>query len=813
MSNSTLKEIIKLKNQEPKIINPDSNFVVVTYWWGRGNLNQNTARPCISFFEQITQQVIKLCVNTLNTASKNNINNIPSIYKKDLSKIISELPEFNKIMEKKANDYVGMIYDYVGLQNNEYDKDNKTLQFLEKLKQTGKTPQDYEFKNKEYTMKIFKLIMKEMINKVKDYIFRLFILQNDLNNLKAEFMNNRENLSKEDKEKIKSKIVSFEINKKNLNNDIKKILNTPQTYSNDEFNASFQNKSIYQILHLELRFLSPLKYEDMINKWENECEKYKCNHLAIEYPEFARPGGYQMAINAKPLFIKKALELCQGRSILYIDGDMFIRKYPMIFDLKDVDFMARGWWIDPRSSYKMDESIMYDPYTFETSGGTMFFAQSRESKMLIEKWIEESDKSYQQGKADDRILSLVFNTYKFVLSMKVIQLPIEYLWLSLDYDERLLEMIYDYNRPQMMDSIIIEHPECLTSEDTASSSGASSDRTPKFYQFLEENLVPVSEETHEFLNFPNKEMTSAFKNYYDYMNNATYIDDGNEELYKKGFVNKENPAENEQPLYVIPYDHKYGNKVVLQENDDETGEIVKYTKNDIHDLNINRAKNMNVQGLNLNNIQNGVIEVTNTSVAKQNELISLIIRLLMDGNDVIYNPTTMNGYNAAYYNNLITNPIYANLDVVFVPDDSESVNYNDFYKQKIFLNQPIKFSHNNPLLVEYLSMFLSLDEFSNFIHYGSYEFISRLRVGYLKKVSPGLQKGGDGNEDEQKYLEGLEIMYNNSMGILGGKRRKSQFKLKTKKHRKHGTQKIKKNKGKRTTRRHKMKSKYSKKRM
>ena len=95
---------------------------------------------------------------------------------------------------------------------------------------------------------------------------------------------------------------------------------------------------------------------------------------------------------------------------------MYIRKYPEIFDLPDVDFMARGWWIDPRSSWKMEESITYDPYTFETSGGTMMFSQSIESRELISKWIEQAGKPYQAGKADDRILSLVFNTYKFLCS-------------------------------------------------------------------------------------------------------------------------------------------------------------------------------------------------------------------------------------------------------------------------------------------------------------------------------------------------------------------------------------------------------------
>lgn len=31
----------------PTIINKDSKFVVVTYWWGRGNLNKNM-QPTVS---------------------------------------------------------------------------------------------------------------------------------------------------------------------------------------------------------------------------------------------------------------------------------------------------------------------------------------------------------------------------------------------------------------------------------------------------------------------------------------------------------------------------------------------------------------------------------------------------------------------------------------------------------------------------------------------------------------------------------------------------------------------------------------------
>ena len=35
------------------------------------------------------------------------------------------------------------------------------------------------------------------------------------------------------------------------------------------------------------------------------CEKNNCNYLSVEYNEFTREGGYQLAINAKPKFIQK----------------------------------------------------------------------------------------------------------------------------------------------------------------------------------------------------------------------------------------------------------------------------------------------------------------------------------------------------------------------------------------------------------------------------------------------------------------------------------------------------------------------------
>ena len=65
-----LKEIIAKTIATPTIVNPESSFVVVTYWWGKGNLNSNTARPCISFYEDLFKRVEKVCIDTLLTINQ-----------------------------------------------------------------------------------------------------------------------------------------------------------------------------------------------------------------------------------------------------------------------------------------------------------------------------------------------------------------------------------------------------------------------------------------------------------------------------------------------------------------------------------------------------------------------------------------------------------------------------------------------------------------------------------------------------------------------------------------------------------------------
>lgn len=778
-----LNSIINKKEIHPTIINESSRFVVATYWWGSGRMNQNTSRPCISFFEKVVTQVQKLCIKTL--GSSPNINNVPKIYN-ILERVVMGLDEFKRIINNTTDAYNNMIFEHLGILPNEANKDRNAAMQLEKLKQRNKVPADFEYKNKEYTERMFTIIMIEVISIIKQNCVSIFDTNNRVTALKTSFRSKSKQITPDEKADYLEKIKQLNNIIQTQNAAIKTQLNTKRSYTNPQL-IEFNGMSIYEILHKEFRFLNPITFNEMIAKWEAECTKFKCNYMAVEYPEFAMPGGYQLAINAKPLFIRKALEAVKdtGRSVLYIDGDMFIRKYPKIFDLPDVDFMARGWWIDPRSSWKMEESITYDPYTFETSGGTMMFSQSVESKQLISKWIEQASKSYQVGKADDRILSLVFNTYKFLCSMKIIQLPIEYLWLSLDYDERMLDLVYDYDKYKMTESIIIEHPECLTSEDTATGGGAASSRTPKFYEYLEENIDPVSEQFHEYMMFPTKDMVDTFKSYLDYMSGVQYMNDGNNILIEKGFVNLSNPAENEQPLYITNYDDKFGNIKYPQDNS--------LTYNQVAEINIQRSSQMNVNDLALVSMDNNsLIEINDlTKFMKEDDptkynhakIISLIIKLLKQGKQVIYNPKTMPGYNKTYYDLLLNNKTnnLSSMEFIFVPRFTTGTisSSNYFYKPLIETNQVMMFKPSK-ILINFLMMFLSLDDMSTYLNNGSYEFMSRVRVGYLinkqKKVlannSTNNMIGGDNNTDIDFYNEGLEILYK------GGKRNRKHMHVK-----------------------------------
>jgi len=766
-----LNDIISKTTETPTIVNNESSFVVVTYWWGRGNLNNNTARPCVSYYEMFFKRVLEICIKflvTVNNLQPENLNFI-----KEKLENVSISKEFMDLLKREVNEYLRGIYFYANIDENSKDPQQEAMEFLEKQKSTGKTPETYEFKNKEYLTFMLYFIAVEFIKLNKPKIIELYDLKSDVANLKIDFINHETNKD------YKNKLAEFNNKKTEITNLIKRSLNTKITYEKTKIapnknitnflnkiydDPAIQNKSLNEILISELRYLNPIRFEEMIENWQNQCAENNCNYMSVEYSQFAMPGGYQMAINAKPLFIQKCLQLCGGRSVLYIDGDMNIRKYPILFDLPDVDYMARGWWIDPRSSYKLDESITYDPYTFETSGGTMFFSNSFESNTLLNAWIMETNKSYQKGKADDRIISMIFNSKKMLLNMKIIQLPVEYLWLTLDYHDRLLESdrVYDYDITKMVSSIIIDHPECLTSEDTASGSGASNDRSPKFYDFLYENIDPVSEKYYEYLSFEDPKYIAGLESYFKYMSDVYYIDDGNNILYAKGLVEKgnKNEGDNAQPLYIFPFENKF----TIKGKDKDGKIIIKDNRiTELSDIIVRRASTMNTQSLYTFNADANLAIIENSNFMKEEDpsksdtvkLISLIYNLLNSGKNVLYKPPTTDN---TIYENFMTNlnTRYKNTEFAFVPIFN-GISYNDIYRPMVDVKQCIYIKNTSQFMKKFITMFESIQDLSAYINEGSYQLMSGVRVAYL--IKPRIQKiiGGDGEEADVDAIENIDF--------------------------------------------------------
>jgi len=753
---SSLSEIINKSNTSPIIVNEKSNFVVVTYWWGRGNWNGNLARPCISFFEEIKVKVIAYAINfyvmMLIEQKKFKINDVTTLIN-HLSMHFDKNKDFNNIIEKYSKSYLDSIYETFNIIGD--DKFNKAKHAIEISKREGTTSPEFVLFEPDDIHSKFKEIMIVVLEMNKEHIFDVFHTNKNGKMIKKIFFDERDVITNEEREEYKSKILFYKKEKDRFNELINSELKKKTTYT--FFGKEFINSNIYDVLHKTFRYYEPVQFETMIEKWKTECAKFNCNHMAIEYPEFAGAGGYQMAINAKPLFIQKALELCTGRNVLYIDGDMFIRKYPHIFDMENVDFMARGWSIDPRSSYRMDESITYDPYIFETSGGIMFFSQSHESKQLIKEWIKESANPKQSGKADDRILSLIFNTKKFVLNMNIIQLPIEYLWLSLDYDDRLVQH-YNDNKLEMQKTIYVEHPECLTSEETASGAGASKNRNPMYYRFLEmdEAVNPVSEEMHEYFMFPDKLTAAGFETYLNYMATVTYMDDGNQKLIENNFVYPDNPENNESPLYITKYDDKYGTKNEIYRQNAKMGNM-------FNDEYIIENKILKIANGKLAQGPFGFIEV-DESVCKVEEQIPLILGLLARGHNVLFRPT---GMLLTDYSNILSYADNTNLELIFFPIMPQMVH---IFKPVINLKKPILFRGlqtdiSRIMIIRALAMFKTLSDFSDQLTYGSYEILSRIRIGYaftkVTKVKKTMEIKGGSKSDMfiKEYEDGLHIMY------------------------------------------------------
>jgi hypothetical protein len=445
MKGGAPERVIQLINEAvltPTIVNESSKFVVITYWWGKANLNKNLQRPCP---EDIIDPV-----------------------KWEMEEELAE-------QDREKGGVLGWapVYDRMG-----------------RLRKRMKSEELSDDETAE---------LRDLVSQSVEILRPIFA-----------------------KPEVKA-----------------------------ELNARY-NKAV-EALKAEGKFVEPRTFADMIRHWEETMAKANCNYMATNI-EFER-GDYQNAINGKPLFIQRALDTLKAMpgkedwGVLYIDGDMDIHKYPAIFDTPNIDFMARGWNVDPRDNRGYKENICFDPYIFETSGGTMYFGNTDMARLLLGSWMAASADPKQVGKADDRILSMVFTQEKFALEGTVIQLPIEYLWLTDKYEGRFDGEEEDARHSEA----IIEHPACLTGEERAADQGAAANRYPVGYEVIEASTRCQTRGGvfYEFIALPNEATRNEMGWYLQYLRKAT------------------NPETGEALFEIVNFEHGYGRYTgVAKRNED-----------------------------------------------------------------------------------------------------------------------------------------------------------------------------------------------------------------------------------------------------
>lgn len=242
-----------------------------------------------------------------------------------------------------------------------------------------------------------------------------------------------------------------------------------------------------------------MTYGQLAQRLINYCKKNKCNYFLAEIPEFARPGGYQLAINFKPTFVLETLPIIYPRKAAVIDTDMTVRKYPSLFDI-DYDFMGFNWLYEPHQIFPSLDIDCFDPYMIHTSGGMLVFNQTKPAITLLKEWEDITRKN--PGKAEDRTISVAFNKNFMLTDMRCLWLPVTYFYIPYFYE---IDDVYDIPRKfrkafkhiknfneehtfgeifdiKVSRDIFIHHPEQLTSEEQAALQGADSDRVPiEFY--------------------------------------------------------------------------------------------------------------------------------------------------------------------------------------------------------------------------------------------------------------------------------------------------------------------------------------------
>jgi hypothetical protein len=197
-------------------------------------------------------------------------------------------------------------------------------------------------------------------------------------------------------------------------------------------------------------------YDELVSRLETKAKSFSMDFYSEEIPKL-QATTYQTAISYKPQFILKMIRKFK-RPVVYIDIDMMIHAYPVLFDNTRFDIMAFNWNADIRTG----KNYM-DWHTLETSGGLFYFNNTNVAKRILKIWNHLLTTKYI-GKADDRVLAIAFNTFRMKEWCRYFWVPMEYFYVP-QYFKNVIKRR----------DVVISHPFRLTGESEIASNRIPSD--------------------------------------------------------------------------------------------------------------------------------------------------------------------------------------------------------------------------------------------------------------------------------------------------------------------------------------------------
>lgn len=166
--------------------------------------------------------------------------------------------------------------------------------------------------------------------------------------------------------------------------------------------------------------IKKLTYDQQVERMIEDCKKNKVNYYFVMYPQLEKIA-YQDAIGLKPEFIKLCLDTFKQYKCVYVDTDMRIMHYPYLFDA-DADCWFMNW-------NEIDYNC-YNPLQLELPGGIMAFANTSNSRILLDVLIKKLNVRYAEDKTFSGIITRHFlNTYA-----RCIWLPVNYLYMFTEHE-------------------------------------------------------------------------------------------------------------------------------------------------------------------------------------------------------------------------------------------------------------------------------------------------------------------------------------------------------------------------------------------